>query len=655
MKNVFYLDDYNLICSNIHERFLNGNLKLLKNNNEIEFSIRTDNNDVSLEFNETYKEGDTYAVVHENDKYEVLPRFISHSKKFDENYCPDVNTLGSFYRKNCTVFRLWSPFSEAAYVVVDGEPYRMAYLDKGLYEAQIKGNLKNAKYHYEVIRDQERFCFKDIFAYSNTKDNKESYVIDLKDIKNNKVKVKENDDPIIYELSVRDFSSDINAPFINKGKFLAFLEEGLKVDNEPIGIDYLEKLGVSHIQLMPINNFDLDGGEYSWGYNPLDYNSLYWGYVVGDEPLSPINEFRSLVNKLHEKGLHVNLDVVFNHVYKIDTSTFNLMFPYYFFRYKENGMPADGTYCGSEVRSEAKFVKEYFKLLIDRYIKLYDIDGLRFDLAGIIDTSTMSELIELANERKKDFMMYGEGWNMGDVLPSNQRTTIENANSITSFAFFNGWYRDILKGSIFEKYTKGYLLGNKTYENAVKDGLKGSYNLGLNDKQTINYIECHDNNTFYDKVSFFNYDEETRKNICKSGLASIFVSYGIPFIHAGQEFLRTKKGNDNSYNLDDEINKIDWLLMVKNKDVVDYFKKLIDFRKKYKVFNPQFEPIFSYYYDLLIYSVDNIDVFINPSEYPYIYNNWITYKEILFADGKIANNLKVFDIPAFSIIVGVRV
>ena len=651
MDGIFYLDDYNLICSNIHEQFLNGKISLYKNDIEIEFEFDCNDNRISLSFKDEYKEGDVYKVVHDNDEYTVSPRFIVQTNRFDEEYCPDINTLGSFYKKASTTFRLWAPLAEGASVVIDDEPYRMMYLGKGIYEANIKGDLENHTYHYEIIRNNEKSCFTDIFSYSNTPDNMNSYVLDTSHFKFTKVKTKTCNDPIIYETSVRDFSSDVNSPFVYKGKFKAFSEEGLSIDGSPIGIDYLASLGVSHIQLMPVNNYDLDGFDYGWGYNPIDYNTLYWGYVYELNPYAPIFELRELVDSCHIKGLKVNLDVVYNHVYKINSSSFHKMLPYYFFRYQLDGTPGDASFCGNETRSEGKFFREYIKLIVSRLIKLYDIDGLRFDLAGIIDIDTMNSLIECAKTIKKDFMMYGEGWNMGKLLADENKTIIENADSIKGFAFFNGNYRDNLKGIFSEKYTRGYLLGNKELEEKFKEALAGSKEDGLNENQTINYVECHDNYTFFDKVNFFNFDNETINSICKSGLASVILSKGIPFIHSGQEFLRSKEGSDNSYNLSDDINSIKWNEITKHIDSINYLKDLISFRRKYPVFRTDKEVGYSYYYDLLICSIDDVDIFVNPTEYPYVYNNWITYKEILLNNGDKLANLSTFDIPSYSLVV----
>lgn len=648
MDNVFYLDGYNLICSSIHETLLNGNIKLLKNDKEIDFVLATENNKITLSFFDSYQDGDYFKVIHDDNEYSVTPRFIFHTQKFDNSYCPDLTKLGSFYGRGSTTFRVWVPYAQDAKVVVNGEAYEMTFIGRGLYEITIEGDLAKAKYHYEIVRNNETLAFKDLFSYANAYDSDDSYVVDLEAFDKHNIELGPCNDPIIYELSVRDFSSDLNAPFVNRGKFLAFLEEGLTIDNKPIGVDYLASLGVSHIQLMPVNNFDLANANYSWGYNPLDFNSLYWGYVVGKDVYSPIEEFKALVNKLHEKGLRVNLDVVFNHIYKIANSTFEKMLPYYFFRYDLNGVPGDASYCGNELRTESKFLREYIKIICERLVRLYDVDGLRFDLAGIIDTDTTNYLYASLSNIKKDFMMYGEGWNMGSILFEEKRTSINNADKVKNFAFFNGEYRDGLKGSVFEKYTKGYLLGNKSYEELIKKGLSGSL---INRKQSINYVECHDNHTFYDKACFFGFTKDITKKICKSALASVVLSCGIPFIHGGQEFLRTKQGKDNTYNSGDIINRIDWSLMTENIDAVNYLRMLIALRKKYNYFISNEEMTFSYYYDLLIASIGSIDIFINPTPYSYVYDNWITYKEVLIDEETKLNNVKVFDVPSYAIIV----
>lgn len=651
MDIMFNLDDYNLISSPIHEEFLCGNIKLLKNNNEIDFDLKSDKNKLSLYFTDEYEEGDIYQVIHNEDVYDVTIRFLVQSEKFDDLYVPDVHTLGSYYKKGSTEFRLWAPLSEGAYVVIEDEPYRMIKLDKGIYQASIKGELEGKKYHYDILRNGQRISVKDIFSYSNSKDNKDSYIVDTKKLKFQKIKVNNTNDPILYELSVRDFSIDSNAPFVNKGKFLAFCEKGLKMNGESVGIDYLKELGITHVQLMPIMNFDFDGSKYNWGYNPLDYNSFTWDYVVDDDPYAPIYEFRKLVDSLHENNIKVNLDVVYNHVYKAQLSTFNALFPNYFFRYDDEGKLADGSWCGNELRTEGKFVKEYLNLINERLFKIYDVDGLRFDLAGLIDSDSMNYWIDNAKKIKSNVMMYGEGWNMGNILPTNKKVCLENCKAVNNFAFFNPCFRNSLIGDVIGKNSKGFLLGNKSFEEDAKNAFSCNNKYGLPHNQSINYIECHDNLTFFDKASSFDFADQDIQAICKAGLAAVILSRGIPFIHAGQEFMRSKNGVDNSYNSNDLINEINWSLRFINNSSVNYLKELINFRKQTKVFNSDYSLSFSYYYDLLIMSIDKYDIFINPSEYPYVYSNWITYTNVLYGDLSIVHNISTFDIPKYSLVV----
>lgn len=643
----FYLDDYNVINSSNYNFELNNNLKLFKNNKDISYEI---NDDSSIVFNDEYQDGDNFKLIINNNEYYVEPRFICHTKRFDEEYCPNLYLLGSNYTKEKTIFRFWAPFSNDVNLILNNNKYSMNYKGKGLYEIEIKGDLDKQRYHYEIIRNNEVISVKDIFAYNNTKDNKESYVINVDNIDSNTYKPKKKDNTLIYELSIRDFSSDINAPFKYKKKFLALTENNLKINKHSIGVDYLKKLGISHVQLMPVLNFDNDNSDYNWGYNPLDYNSFNWDYVVENDPYSPINEFKKMVNTLHKNNLKVVLDVVYNHVYKIENSTFNKIFPYYFFRYYKDGKKGDASWCGNETRSESKFLREYFNLINKRLINLYDIDGLRFDLAGILDSDSINYFILETRKIKKDFLMYGEGWNMGDILPDDKKASINNSNSLKGFSFFNGEYRDLLVGSYNDNSQVGYLCGNKEKEEKVINALFGKLD-NFNPNNSINYIECHDNYTFYDRVKALGFGDDTVKDICKCGLTFVLFSSGIPFIHAGQEFLRTKKGVNNSYNLSDEYNLIDWNLMLKNIEVVEFFINLVKLKEQFFNDSKTHKLYSSHYYDLLIYSIDDIDIFVNTSEYPYVYNNWITYESLYYPNGNILHNLSTFDIDSYSLLI----
>lgn len=650
MKTNFYLDNYNLIRSFRSESLLQSDIKLLKNDKEIEFTITSDNVYVSLSFFDEYHDLDKYKVILGDDANIVEPRFITHTKRFDEEYKVDLNSLGSFYTKKETTFRIWAPLNDECHLLIDNKDYLMEYKKSGLYEIKVKGNLEKKKYHYCLIRNGDVIEVKDPFAYSNAYDSNDSYVVNIDSFNFKNIETSKVIEPIIYELSIRDFSSDSNVNYKYPRKFKAFLEEGLKLNDMSVGIDYLSELGISHLQLMPIYNFDLDKSEYNWGYNPLDYNSLYWGYVDGKDPYSPILEFRSLVDKLHSKDIKITLDVVYNHVYKKDDFSLEKILPYYFFRYYDNGEIGNASYCGNETRSESYFFREYITLINNRMISLYDIDGFRYDLMGLIDFETANYSLNEARQIKEDVLMYSEGWNMGELLPEYKRASINNAEKMKDYFFFNDLYRDSLKGPQNEKYLKGFVCGNRAFDNNIIDGLLGSKNIGLNNRQSLNYVECHDNLTMFDKASFFGYDELTAKQICELAMGLIMTSKGFAFIHAGQEFMRTKKGIDNSYNLSDEINKIDWTRRTIYADSVNYFKNLVRFRKN----NPMFildEAYTEDYYGLIVLKYPSYDIIINPYEYDYYYKSWITYTEKIGLNYIDISDSNAFEVPKFSLII----
>lgn len=651
MKRNFYLDDFNLITTKFNEELLNSKIKLLKNGEEIKIKIDNDEEKILITFNEDARHSDHFCVVVGNSTNIVKVRFITHTKRFDEDYVPDLNILGSHFRKNTASFRLWAPFVDACYVVINGKKHEMSYTTKGVWEFAIKGFYERSKYHYEIIRDKTVFKCKDPFSYSCVKDEEESYIIDLRKLEFRNIKMDITADPTIYELSVRDFSSDPNAPFKAKKKFNAFLEKGLTINGKPIGTDYLASLGVSHIQLMPVQTFDLDGAEYNWGYNPTEFNTIQWDYVEGKDAYAPIREFRNLVDHLHKNNLKVCLDVVYNHVFRQADYAFEKCVPYYFFRYEPDGSLGNASGCGNELRSESKFFREYLLLINKRLVNIYDIDGLRFDLMGILDIKTVNMLNDELKGIKRDFLMYGEGWHMGDIVPDNKKASMYNLDKMPEFMFFNSFYRDVLKGGFGDMKSRGYAFGDKGYQNEVIDGLSGSYYHGFNFNQALNYVECHDNITFFDKVSTFGFDEKTLDNITKFALGLVVLAKGTPFIHSGQEFKRSKQGVENSYNSPDNINKIDWTSMAENFELVQYFRELLRIRRKNPIFKLYDNVEYSNFYDTLIYSISNLDILINATEYSQNYYGDKTYKKVLFPEGIYMFDQKDFTIEPFSLVV----
>ncbi len=647
----FYLDDYRLITVKKSELFLNENLKLLKNNKEQDFDLSDDAEYVYIHLKEDFNEKDNYLILLDDIPYEIRFRFITQTERFDYEYKVDLNTLGSFIEGNKTIFRLWSPLSKRARLYLDNKSYLMEYKGKGIFELTFNQNLEYHFYHFATLREKV-YEFSDPFSYAD-KDNKNSFVVDRNKLNTRGFEPTKGFEPhsipIIYETSVRDFTSD-SISFKYPKTFKGLAEENAKLDGNPVGFDYLKKLGITYVQLMPIFNFDLDHSNYNWGYNPVTYNSLYLPYCFDKGAYDQLNELKTFVDLAHKYNIGVTLDVVYNHVYNVKSFNLANMLPYYFFRYK-NGKLGNASYCGNELRSEAYFTREYLKLLIKRFIEIFDIDGLRFDLMGILDIDTLLEIRDSSRSIKPSFMLYGEGWNMGDIVPYENRAIKENAYKMEGIAFFNDDFRRIIRGNYIDD-KNAYMLGDVGLRDQVKHVLSGSYEYGLNIHQSINYIECHDNYTIYDKISRFFEDESMAIRVSKLGLALVMISRGIPFIHSGQEFLRTKHGIDNSYNLDDDINMLDWHRKNKYEDVSKYFSDLCALRKTYKVFSKEDTNIeFVDYYEVLIYKLDNLTIFINPCIFDHVYNDENEHQVIFDESGFVNYKATVLKIKAFSILV----
>lgn len=643
---IFYLDDYRLIQTKDIAEIANGDLAIFVDDKKIDYELKLVNNNLEILLKEDYKEN--IKIYFNGINYPILPRFITHTRRFEEEYRIDLKQLGSFYNKEKTIFRLWSPLSLKAYVVLNDKEYKMDYLSGGLYELVIEGDFDLSLYHYKVLRDKY-YEFNDPFSILN-KDNNNSYVIDINKLLSERIHPEDYKNISIYETSVRDFSSDKNVPFKYPKKFLGLIEEGLKLDGQEVGFDYLKGLGISHLQLMPVFSFDLDSSNYNWGYNPTSFNSLENSYFVSENPYEQLNEFILMINTLHKNNIRVNLDVVYNHVYRVNEFNLEKMLPYYFFRYKD-GKIGNASYCGNETRSEAYFLHEYLKLLCKRFVKLFDIDGLRFDIMGILDIDTINDIKQTCKSIKPDFLIYGEGWNMGDILIDSKKAMMANCKELKNVAFFNDVFRNTLRGRDIND-ADAYLLGKTELKENVKNLLSGSLNMGFDLDQSINYVECHDNFTLYDKLSRYDIDII---NVTKLALALTVLSRGLPFIHSGIEFLRTKKGIDNSYNCDDDINLIDWQRKNKYIEVSEYFKALLRLRKSLNYyFNDDLQVEFIDYYEVLIVKAENLYIFINPCIFNHIYVDGNEYEIIFNTNGFTEMVTDGINIDAFSIVVAYK-
>ncbi len=519
---------------------------------------------------------------------------------FDEKYRYD-GPLGAIYAKEETRFVLFAPLASRVtllYSLPKAKEWHlvpMKRLHGGIYEIRVKGDLKNARYFYSVRNSGvENRCI-DPYALSSGPNGSYSYVVDIEGLRTKKDRaalpaIQSPTEAIIYELSVRDMTAHPGTDIKHKGLFLGLAEKGKKTAGGlPAGLDYLKSLGITHAQILPMYDFaSVDekkkGEGYNWGYDPAQYFVPEGSYCTDpDDPEKRLLECEKMIDAVHEEGIRVVMDVVYNHVYSFEASNFEKLVPGYYFRHTRSGRMASTSGCGNDLASERPMVR---RLIIDsalHWVDFYDVDGFRFDLMGIIDVETLKQIETEVRKRKKNFLLYGEGWNMGGEVdfPLGQ---MGNCRLLPTYAFFNDRYREAIKGLLF---------GDESKKPLAMHCLAGSSNefnappLFMNAAQSLNYVECHDNGTFYDYVKRLRpyLKEEEVLSLVKLAVAFVLFSFGIPFIHAGQEIGGTKKGIENSYNSPVEINWFDYSLLEARKDLYEFAKQAIAIRRKKRFFH----------------------------------------------------------------------
>lgn len=582
----------------------------------------------------------------------------------DEKICSLYYTdevMGAHYHKGYTTFRFFSPLASKGYVVCDINGCESVTTlekdtDTGVFYGRVKGDLAKAKYYFVVRVNGQLISCNDPYSKSLTSQSSKGVIVDLNAVK---VNLNENclpdfsspTDAIIYEMSVRDMTSMKSTSIKNKGKFLGLTESSCKSKNSnPIGLDYLKYLGVTHIQLMPIYDFcticDENSQEaYNWGYDPLFYNSPEGSYSSNpNDAYAKIIEVKKMVSTFHKNGIRVVMDVVYNHLFNLESSCFEKLCPSYYFRYHEDGTPSNGSFCGNEFNSNHPMARKFIVDSCLYWVKEYGIDGFRFDLMGLIDIDTINEVKEKCEKIKPGFIVYGEGWDMPTTLSGDKMSKMYNASKMPNVGFFNDRFRDIVKGKSgdMDLVVKGYLLGDNNYIDGFKHSFLGSTiplahpPLFEYPRQSINFIECHDNATIYDKLKFSNSNEAEDLWLRRINLlnAATILSFGVPFIHSGQEIGLSKKGVCNSYNSGDAINHFNYDVMDKRWNMVNYIRDIIHLRKEMPFFRVDSKEIIEKMVSfknldngglLISYTGESVlpykqvDIVINPSNQPINY------------------------------------
>ncbi|MGM0378832.1 MAG: type I pullulanase [Bacillota bacterium] len=536
--------------------------------------------------------------------FKINLRHVFDTKEFNELYFYPHNDLGANYNRDYTTFKLWAPTAQSVELILyNRKVVPMEKSEKGTWEVTVKGDLHNQLYNYLIDLETTKNIVVDPYAKGVGLNGNTGAVINFDRLnpkgwdKYYKTDFSKINNAIFYELSVRDITYDKSSKVKHNAKFLGLAEYNKNIDT---GLSYIKNLGITHIQLMPIFDFETidernPTGRYNWGYDPENYNALDGSYSTNpNDPSCRIKEFKEMILAIHKRDLKVTMDVVFNHVYNKNTMSFNNILPDYYFRKKENGEFADGSGCGNEIATERKMVRKFILDSILFYTKEYKMDGFRFDLMGLMDIETMNLIREKLDEIDPSITMIGEGWNLGEVLDEHRKANLKNISKLKNIAQFNGYTRDGINGSYFDEKEKGFVSGNFEKKSDVQFGILGSVNYNGNfnyldnssPNQIVNYVEAHDDYTLFDKLKLSNPDknESSIKDMHKLATSIILLSQGIPFIHSGQEFMRTKNLIGNTYNLSDEINKIDWNLKNENQELVDYFKEIIKLRKKHPAF-----------------------------------------------------------------------
>lgn len=546
-----------------------------------------------------------------------FPRFSSQA--FYEKYHYH-GELGAIYHPKHTTFRVWAPTATQVWLVTYQDGYMgtgtlhpMEPSVNGTWSLDLAGDHHGLYYTYKVTINDITNEAMDPYAKASGVNGQRGMVVDLSRTnppgwdKLVRPPLTRFTDTIIYELHIRDMSIHPLSGITHRGKYLGLTElntrgpEGVKT-----GISHLVELGITHVQLMPCFDFatvdETTNAEYNWGYDPLNYNIPEGSYATDPyEGTKRITELKQMIQALKEAGIRVNMDVVYNHTFFAQDSHLNRLVPNYYYR-QDRGNFTNGSGCGNELATERSMVRKMIIDSVSFWATEYKMDGFRFDLMGLMDIPTVNEIRMALNKIDPSIMMYGEGWTGGhSPLPDHLKSLKGNVRELPGTGVFNDDLRDGLRGHVFLANQPGFANGGRGMEESVKLGIVGAgehdqidfgniiYSQGpwaAEPAQSINYVEAHDNLTLWDKLSAVCPNASRQDLIAMHKLcgAIILTSQGIPFLHSGMEFLRTKQGDANSYRSPDKINQIDWGWKHEHREVFHYYQGLITLRKYHPAF-----------------------------------------------------------------------
>lgn len=539
----------------------------------------------------------------------------------------DGNDLGAVYTKKYTAFRLWAPTADAVTLCLyregDGDclsdTLPMKRDVQGTWTIRVDGDLRHVYYTYRLERSGKTVELQDPYSVAVGVNGQRSMVLDLKETDPENFKedhgpvFSNRTDLVICEISVLDSTADGSSGVKYPGKYLGLAEKGTKnKEGEATGLDYLKSLGITHVQIMPMYDFaSIDEAapkkrEYNWGYDPLNYNVPEGSFST--DPFHGevrIREMKEMIAAFHREGIGVIMDVVYNHTYDLDSCLQKCEPDYY---YRMNGTRySNASACGNEIASEQPMMRKYIVESVCYWAREYHVDGFRFDLMGVLDIDTMNEISRRLKEINPYIILYGEGWTGGtSTMPEFRRAMKRNARMLDGIGMFSDDIRDMVRGHVFYNKDCGYVSGKEKMKVAVRYCATGgvwhpqvdyaayTYAAGGTwtdtPEKVINYVSCHDNLTLWDKLQISRPDCDAGERLAMNRLAAamVFTAQGVPFFLSGEEFARTKPAgkngevSENSYNLPYETNVLRYDWNDEQKELQQYYRGLIAFRKAHK-------------------------------------------------------------------------
>ncbi len=555
----------------------------------------------------------SYTLTYDGNAYKIMMPSIYSTEKFEKEYTYTGNDLGATWTPEKTTFRVWAPTAEEVSLkrYRGGNPDAADLIEmlsmtpdvNGTWVTEVAGDISGTYYAYVVKFDGKVYTACDPYARTTGTNGVRAMVLDLSTTNPEGWEKDKNphagetiNDAIIYEVHIRDLTTDANAGIEHVGKYLGVIETGTKTSGGvATALDHIKDMGVTHVQIQPFYDFGSvdetgSGPRYNWGYDPVNYNVPDGSYATNSmNGEVRVMECKQMIMGLHQNGLSVVMDVVYNHVLSGADFCFNVIVPGYFSRINENGSYSNGSGCGNDTASERSMVKKYIVDSVNYWVEEYHIDGFRFDLVGLLDVETIQEIVSTVHEKHPDVIFYGEGWTL-TTTPTKENVTLAtqtNSTEVPEFGFFNDTIRDGLKGSVFNTSNTGFVSGASGMEAKMERCFLGADTWCKSPAQTINYASCHDNDTLWDRLTTSCKDATEEQLIAMNKLtAAIYLTAeGVPFMLAGEEMLRTKGGNTNSYNATDEVNNMNWASLEEKKyaDVYEYYKGLIAFRRAHSV------------------------------------------------------------------------